>query len=175
MRRVLLLLTACLLLVSCSRPVGQGVPPGSPVQIKVAEGFRAPEITATDVQTGQTVKLSDLRGQPVFLNFWATWCGPCKIEMPAMEALYKEAGPKLRILAVGQTPWETQEQLATYAKNLGLTFPILYDAGAAAETYGVVGVPTSYFIDGEGIIKAIYPGLLSEEKMRTLAAAAGYK
>lgn len=175
MRRALLLLLACLLLTACAaRPVAE-VPPGSPVQIKVAEGFRAPDITAIDVQTGQTVKLSDLRGQPVFVNFWATWCGPCKIEMPAMEALYKESGPKLRILAVGQTPWETKEQLATFAKNLGLTFPILYDEGAAAEAYGVVGVPTSYFMDGEGIIKAIYPGLLSEEKMRTLAASAGYK
>lgn len=175
MRRVLLLVTACLLLAACSRPVGQEVPPGAPVQIKVAEGYRAPEITATDVQTGQTVKLSDLRGQPVFLNFWATWCSPCKIEMPAMEALYKEAGPKLRILAVGQTPWETKEQLAAYAKTLGLTFPILYDEGVAAEAYGVVGVPTSYFIDSDGIIRAIYPGLLSDAKMRSLAATAGYQ
>lgn len=175
MRRVLLLVAACLMLAACSRPVGQEVPPGSPVQIKVAEGYRAPEITAIDVQTGETVRLSELRGQPVFLNFWATWCGPCKIEMPAMESLYREAGPKLRILAVGQTPWETQQQLATFAKNLGLTFPILYDQGAAAEAYGVVGVPTSYFIDGEGIIKAIYPGLLSDERMRALAATAGYR
>lgn len=175
MRRVLLLVTACLLLASCSRPVGQDLPPGAPVRVKAAEGFRAPDLTAIDVQTGQTVKLSDLRGQPVFLNFWATWCGPCKIEMPAMEQFHREAGPNLRILAVGQTPWETQEQLAAFAKQRGLTFPILYDGGAAADAYGVVGVPTSFFIDGDGIIRAAYPGALSDEKMRALAAAAGYK
>ncbi|HLO03127.1 MAG TPA: TlpA disulfide reductase family protein [Symbiobacteriaceae bacterium] len=175
MRRTLLLLVTVLLLAACSRPVGQEVAPGAPVQIKVAEGFRAPEITAIDVQTGQSVTLSDLRGQPVFLNFWATWCGPCKIEMPAMEDLYREAGPKLRILAVGQTPWETKEQLAAFAKERGLTFPILFDGGAAAEAYGIVGVPTSIFIDGDGIIRALHPGTLSGEKMRALAATAGYK
>jgi thiol-disulfide isomerase/thioredoxin len=174
MRRLLLLLLATLLLTACAKPVERAVAPGAPVQVKVAEGFRAPDLTATDVRTGETVKLSDLRGQPVFLNFWATWCSPCKIEMPAMEQLYKEAGPKLRILAVGQTPWETKEQLAAFAKQMGLTFPILYDAGAAAEAYGVMGVPTSIFIDGDGIIKALHPGILTGDEMRQLAKSAGY-
>lgn len=175
MRRTFLLLAISLLLAACARPVDKQVAPGAPIQVKVAEGFRAPEIVATDVATGEPVKLSDLRGQPVFVNFWATWCGPCKIEMPAMEALYKEAGPKLRILAVGQTPWETKEQLAAFAKERGLTFPILYDGGAAADSYGIVGVPTSIFIDGEGIIRSLHPGILSGDSMRRLAALAGYQ
>lgn len=172
MRRALLLLAA-LLVVGCSRPAS--LPPGAPVQVKVAVGYRAPDIEGVDVATGQPVKLSDLRGQPVFLNFWATTCGPCKMEMPAMEEVHREAGERLRIIAVGQAPYESKEQLATYAKDRGVTFPVVYDAGKAGNDYGIIGLPTSLFIDGNGIIQAVHVGALTSDVMRSLAAKAGYK
>jgi thiol-disulfide isomerase/thioredoxin len=172
MRRILLALGA-LLLVGCSRPAA--LPPGAPIQVKVSVGYRAPDVEGVDVATGQPVKLSELRGQPVFLNFWATTCGPCKMEMPAMDQLYREAGGKLRIIAVGQAPWETKEQLDAYAKERGVTFPVVHDGGKAGETYGIVGLPTSIFIDGDGIIKSVHVGALSGELMRSLAGTAGYK
>jgi thiol-disulfide isomerase/thioredoxin len=169
---LILLLTAC---TSRAQPVDSAQGGGGPVQEKVAIGFRAPEITGVDAITGKPVKLSDLRGKPVFVNFWATWCSPCKIEMPAMEALYREAGGKLQILAVGQTPWETREQLAAFAKERGLTFSIVHDAGEAAERYGIRGVPTSVFIDPDGIIRGLAFGAMTAEQMRAHAAEAGYR
>jgi thiol-disulfide isomerase/thioredoxin len=172
MRRILLALGA-ILLVGCSKPAA--LPPGSPVQVKVQTGFRAPDVEGVDVATGQPIKLSDLRGQPVLLNFWATTCAPCKMEMPDMDQFYREAGGKLRILSVGQAPYETKEKLAAYAKDRGVTFNVVYDGGKAADQYGIVGLPTSLFIDKDGIIKSIHVGQLSGELMRSLAATAGYK
>jgi thiol-disulfide isomerase/thioredoxin len=108
---------------------------------------------------GREISLADLRGKVVFLNFWATWCEPCKVEMPHMEKLlHRLAGKGLAIVAVDLK--EDQEQVAQYALEQRLTFPILLDrSGIVGSRYDVRQIPTTFLIDREGkfIGKAIGP------------------
>lgn len=97
-------------------------------------------------------KLSSYRGKIVFLNFWATWCGPCRIEMPSMQRVYEEfKGEGLVIVAVDLR--EDREQVKRFLDQYGLTFPVLLDkTGRVGATYGARAIPTTYLIDRKGYI-----------------------
>jgi thiol-disulfide isomerase/thioredoxin len=101
---------------------------------------------------GETHTLGDYRGQVIMLNFWATWCPPCRREMPSMEAIYQKLGDQpFTVLAVNE--WEDPDQVFPFLGQLTVfpTFPILHDAdGAAAEAYGIQGLPTTLLIDRQG-------------------------
>jgi thiol-disulfide isomerase/thioredoxin len=101
---------------------------------------------------GETQKLSELKGKVVFLNFWATWCGPCRAEMPSMEAIYnryKEKG--LEILAVNCQ--ERQPEVLAYKEDNNFSFPILLDGdGKVSGAYGIQAIPTTFLLDREGRI-----------------------
>lgn len=142
-------------------------------EVKPFAGYRAADFTAVDVFTGEKIRLADLRGQVVFLNFWATWCPPCKAEMPEMEALHQELGDKVRIIALGADAREPGEKMGAFANSLGLTFTIAFDQASAAKAYQVAGVPTSFFIDKEGIISARHSGPMNLETMKQYIAEAG--
>lgn len=116
---------------------------------------------------GQTMKLSDYRGQRVFLNFWATWCPPCRAEMPDMQNLYLEQEEPFEILAVNLTKSEaSEENIATFVEDFGLTFPILLDTESeVAGLYNVSAVPTSFMIDTEGRISFVAPGAMHYDMM----------
>ena len=105
------------------------------------------------------------------VNFWATWCGPCRIEMPHMEALSQELKGTLRVLAVGGDPRESAQDLASFAQSMGLTFTVGHDFGNAARTYRALGLPTSYFVDKNGNIQERWQGAMTLEQMRTLVAS----
>ena len=130
--------------------------------LPVDVGSRAPTFLATDLQ-GRPVRLEDLRGQVVLLNIWATWCGPCRDEMPSMERLHRELGPHgLKIVAVsvdaarGAVAADGQAggDVAEFARQLGLTFTIWHDpSGQIQRTYRTTGVPESFIIDRNGIIQ----------------------
>lgn len=164
---VLLLMSGCGPRPPGGDSAGQ-VGAGDAAEARAAVGFAAPEIRAIDVSTGKGLTLSEMRGRVVFLNFWATWCGPCRVEMPAMELLHAEFGPRVTILAVGADSREKPEQLAAFAKEMGLTFTIAYDGGDAAKVYRALGLPTSVFVDANGVVRARHTGTLSLEKMRDL-------
>src|SRR5947209_8558651 len=121
----------------------------------VGVGTKAPAFKATDVRSGATRGLADYRGQVVLLNVWATWCEPCKIEMPSMEELYRAYGPKgVHIVAVSIDNPGTEDSIRAYAKGLGLTFDILHDPSHAIENaYQTTGYPESFVIDRSGIIR----------------------
>jgi thiol-disulfide isomerase/thioredoxin len=104
---------------------------------------------------GKNVKLSDLRGKAVLLNFWATYCGPCKIEMPWFVELQKEYGPNgFQIIGVAMDDAST-EDIAKFAKDMGVNYPILIGKDSVADSYGGVSVlPTTFFLDRDG--KIIY-------------------
>lgn len=118
--------------------------------------------TATNITLqsldGEQTSLSSYIGNVVFLNFWATWCGPCRNEMPSMEKLHNAmSSDKFEILAVDQS--ETPDQVAEFAEELGLTFPILLDeSGMYGRIYDVRSIPTTYLIDKEGRLLARYIG-----------------
>lgn len=134
---------------------------------KPAVGYRAPDFGGIDVATGQTVSLADLKGKPVLLNFWATWCPPCREEMPALDKLSRDYKDKVFVIALGADPGESAELLSDYAKRNNLaSLTILRDsAGSAARRYGIRAIPTSFFIDAQGTIREVRLGAMSYEAM----------
>ena len=109
----------------------------------------APDFSLERLGGGET-SLSSLQGKVVFVNFWATWCGPCRIEMPSMERLYNQMSKdQFEILAVDLR--EAEETVAQFAEELSLSFPILLDSqGMTGGIYGVQGIPTTFLVDKEG-------------------------
>jgi cytochrome c biogenesis protein CcmG/thiol:disulfide interchange protein DsbE len=116
--------------------------------------------------SGKTMKLSDLKGKAVLLNFWATWCEPCKIEMRWFVDLQKEYGPQgLQIVGVSMDD-EGAKTVSDFAKKMGVNYPILMGTEKVAELYGgVEGLPTSFFIDRSGKVVAHEAGLISESRI----------
>lgn len=134
-------------------------------------GERAPDFSLPDLD-GNLVSLSDFGGQPVMLNFWATWCGPCRIEMPEMQEAYEAHRDEgFVILALNQD--ESAETVsAFFYDELDLTFtPLLDENSVVAFDYGAFGVyPTSMFIDGDGIVRAVHRGPATLEQIETYLA-----
>lgn len=131
-------------------------------------GFPAPDFTLTALD-GAQVTLAAQRGQVVLLNIWASWCGPCQAEMPAIQRLYAaEAGRGLQILAVNSTVQDSAEAARAFAADNGLTFPILLDAdGAVTRAYRVQALPSTFVIDRAGVVRRVlYGGPLSEATLR---------
>jgi len=126
-------------------------------------GLQAPGFELASL-TGHSLKLEDYKGIPVVINFWATWCAPCKEEMPVLQDRYKIYGHRFAILAVNFE--EEPKDVQPYIEKLKLTFPILLDSqGKAADLYHVIGMPTTFFLDKDGIVRAMYIGTLSEKKL----------
>jgi len=116
---------------------------------KVAPDFNLPDLNEKEI------RLSDFRGKVVFLNFWATWCKPCREEMPSMEILYKNFEKDgLAILAISIDRVTTKKDIPPFVKALNLTFPILIDSwGQTDKRYKLMGVPETYIIDQQGILR----------------------
>ena len=128
----------------------------------------APDFTVYDID-GNPVKLSDYFGKPIVLNFWASWCGPCKSEMPDFQEKYLETGEQITFLLVNMTDGsrETVEKASGFIADRGYTFPVLYDTeSSAAIAYGVYSLPTTYFIDREGTIVANASGAIDKELLQ---------
>lgn len=136
-------------------------------------GKSAPDFELTKLD-GTNVKLSDLKGKKVILNFWATWCGPCQQEMPDMEAFYKEHKENVEILAINYTPSEKgggEEKVSNFIKEKGITFPVLLDKNIDVTTaYKVITIPTSYFIDTKGFIQDKFIGPMTQKEMEKRVA-----
>ncbi|EFO80336.1 alkyl hydroperoxide reductase/ Thiol specific antioxidant/ Mal allergen [Oscillochloris trichoides DG-6] len=129
--------------------------------------FPAPDFSLPTLD-GDSIRLSDMRGQVVLLNVWATWCGPCRAEMPAIQRLYSESQPGLVILALNSTVQDDAAAVRGFADELGLSFPILLDTtGAVTHTYRVQALPTTFVLDRQGVIRKIfYGGPLNEATLR---------
>ena len=130
--------------------------PGGQLMGRVAPDFELPSLD------GKNLKLSDLRGKAVLLNFWATYCGPCKIEMPWFVELQKQYGPQgFQIVGVAMDDASTEE-IAKFAKDMGVNYPILLGKESVGQNYGGVSVlPTTFFIDRDGKLIAREFGLQS--------------
>ena len=123
------------------------------------EGFPAPDFTL-DTLEGSQMTLTDFRGKVVMVNLWASWCPPCRAEMPAIEQIYqKNKAQGLEVLAVNTTYQDSESAAAQFVQDFGLTFPILLDRdGDMSKRYQLQALPTTYFIDRQGIIRAVIPG-----------------
>jgi thiol-disulfide isomerase/thioredoxin len=129
--------------------------------------MKAPDFEVQDFD-GNVVRLSDMLGMPVVLNFWASWCPPCKAEMPDFNKVYEELGGDVQFMmvnAVGANG-ETREAGADYVSSEGFSFPVYYDMEQDALTqYGIRAFPTSIFIDSEGFIVAGVEGAINQETL----------
>lgn len=109
---------------------------------------------------GETIRLSEMRGKVVALNFWATWCGPCRLEMPDLQDRAELFPDQLVVLGVNFA--ETAEEVAAFREEVGIDFPLLLDPeGDVQRLYRVLGYPTTFFIDEQGTIRAQHIGLMS--------------
>ena len=126
-----------------------------------------PDFTVVDA-SGKEFKLSDFRGKPTVVNFWASWCGPCKSEMPDFDAVYQEMGDEIHFLMVNMTDGgrETIAIAKQFIADSGYTFPVYYDTQySAAIAYGVSSLPATYFFDAEGYGVAYAVGAISEDAL----------
>lgn len=127
----------------------------------ISVGSDAPGFAAASLDTPAKMKsLSDYRGEVVVLNIWATWCIPCRTEMPSMEKLYRELGPKgLKMVAVSVDNAGEETTIRNFVKEYGLTFEILHDAaGSIQSIYRTTGVPETFVLDRDGVIRKKWIG-----------------
>ena len=140
------LLMTLITVSSCATPHDSGPSVGSQV------GNRAPGFNLVDLK-GKAVSLADFQGKPLLINFWTTWCSPCRREMPYLQEVYEEwsdKGLSMLVINLRESPSTVKEFLSTN----GLFLPILLDStGRVSDNYGIISIPTTFFIDGDGIIR----------------------
>lgn len=138
------------------------------VSIAITPGMgngQTPDFVA-ETLSGDAVQLADYRGQVVMLNFWATWCPPCRAEMPTIKAAYQHYGDQgFNVLAINNA--ESPAQIRPFVDNLGLNFPIVLDTSTRLQNrFGITAYPTSIFIGPDGNIFAMHSGMLSASQLQ---------
>ena len=138
------------------------LPPSLPSEVAPQVGMAAPDFLLERLGGGD-LRLSEQRGRPVVLNFWATWCAPCRREIPQLVAVqdrFEEDG----LLVVAVNLQEGSDVIAPYVRDFGMDFPVVLDRdGNVASDYRLLGVPTTYFIDRSGVIRSLFQGPFLEK------------
>lgn len=166
-----LLFSMIVLLVGAAWIWSSAVPDGSTTAGRIPapqQGFQAPDFTLQALD-GQAYTLSDYRGQPVLINLWTSWCPPCRAEMPVMQRIYRDYQAEgLVILGVNSTNQDNENSALDFVKENELSFPILLDtSGQVSALYQLRSLPTSFFVDRQGIIQeVVVGGLMSEALIR---------
>ncbi len=130
-------------------------------------GWTSPDFTMLDME-GNEVRLSDFYGKPIVLNFWATWCGPCQMEMPELDAAYQQYGDEVVFLLVDLTDGytDTVESATAHIQNAGYSFPIYFDVDQeGVYTYGITAIPTTFFFNSEGVLVNSQIGTLDHDQL----------
>ncbi len=164
--RILILLLAGLGWIALSADTSQAPASERPAP---RVGFAAPDFALTTLN-GESITLHDLRGQAVVLNLWATWCPPCRAEMPTLQKVYDEYRTHgLIVLAVNATDQDRREDVIAFVRANKLTFPVLLDErGDVGRLYLVRSLPTTFFISADGVIReVVVGGPMSEALLRT--------
>lgn len=148
-----------------------GPPPPDKLPPAAEVGRLAPDFILTDLE-GNTVALSDFRGKVVFINFWATWCPPCRAEMPEIEAIHQEYKGQ-GVVVIGVDLMETEDEVLQLVQRGGFSWTFVIDTtGEVGRSYGVTAIPTSFFLDKDGVIRAISIGAMTKRQMESRLAEA---
>lgn len=145
----------------------------SKLTVGIDEGNLAPDFELKTLD-GSSIRLSSLKGKKVILNFWATWCPPCRSEMPDIEKFYVDQKDKgLEVLAVNLTNAEkNRADVAPFLKNFGITFPVVLDEkGSVGELYNINPIPASFVIDTQGVIRKKLVGPMTYDSMKAMVGA----
>lgn len=137
---------------------------GSDAPVVAEIGETAPDFTV-EVIEGGTFTLSDARGQPVVLNFWASWCGPCRTEIPAISA-FADANPGVQVIGVAVEDAEPASR--EFAAEIGATYPLALGTQQVEDAYPRLGLPVTYVIDQDGVVTEIFNGIVNEEILTEL-------
>ena len=161
---LVMVLVGILVIQSCT-PSSQSITSdGQEAPAGVNVGESAPDFTLVDME-GNQVTLSDFRGKTVFVNFWATWCPPCRAEMPEMETVYQEYKGK-GVVVIGVDILEPEDVVRQFVEQGGYSWTFVLDtSGEVSANYEVATIPTSFFIDQEGIIQAVNIGAMTKRAM----------
>lgn len=129
------------------------------------KGFRAPNFKLKTLD-GKTVELADNGGKPSFINIWASWCPPCKVEMPHIQEAYEKYGDRINFHMVNLTVSDDKNKMKEYLSSEGFTFPVLLDEkGDVADRYGVLSIPMTFAVDEKGVIVHKQMGAMSREQI----------
>lgn len=176
MKKLMVLFLLVCLLAGCAgqtevteAPTAEPTIPAATEETEAAdeELQMAPDFAMED-GIGSMVSLSEFFGKPIVLNFWASWCGPCKSEMPDFEEAYQKYGADVQFIMVNLTDggYETLATAKSFVESSGFTFPVYYDtASEGANTYGISSIPRTYFIDAEGMLVAYASQMIDAETL----------
>jgi thiol-disulfide isomerase/thioredoxin len=136
-------------------------------------GQAAPAIRLPDLSGAGEVSLESLRGKVVYVDFWASWCGPCRVSFPQLEQLRNELGPKgFEVLAINVD--EVESDARQFLSEVPVSYLVVRDAaGITPQTFGILGMPTGYLIDRQGMVREVHQGFRKSdgEKLRTAIVA----
>lgn len=137
-------------------------------EVKPQQGFTAPDF---ELQTsdGGSVRLYENNGKPTLVNFWASWCGPCKVEMPDLQEAYEAYGDQVNFLMVDLAFNDNMDKMKRFVEENGFTFPILLDeTGDTANNYEVIAIPSTYMIDENGVIVSVFKGAMPRDYIQDM-------
>ncbi|PWK14872.1 TlpA family protein disulfide reductase [Tumebacillus permanentifrigoris] len=160
--RLLFAIICCLSFLTLA---GCGSQSDTPKATVVKAGSPAPDFSLS-TSSGQEISLAALHGKKVVLNFWASWCGPCKTEMPDLQAMSKKYEDHVQLIGVNLTSDDDRERAVQFMLENGLTFPSVLDVeGTAKKSYNIIGLPVTISIDGNGTVVERRDGQLTHETM----------
>jgi cytochrome c biogenesis protein CcmG, thiol:disulfide interchange protein DsbE len=158
---------AVLITPSLTSPTLESIAPEESIQLSLNRGMVIADFTLSSL-TGETIHYSDFAGKPVIINLWATWCTPCKKEMPYFQDAYEKYSDQgLVILGINYTYQQALSEVTTFINEAGLTFPILLDKTGeiSSDIFNLQGLPETFFIDPGGMVQHVQIGDLSADEL----------
>lgn len=148
--------------------IWQALAAGQSKEVGLSVGDTAPDFALKTLDDEQ-IRLSQLRGKPVMINFWATWCPPCRQEMPELEKFYETHKQHVELLSVHLTSQDRRDKVGPFIQQYSLTFPVVLDEkGKILKLYNIQTIPTTYILDGNGVIRKKVIGPMTYKQMQEI-------